>query len=161
MLIKRHSWARHYKNADYLAFSSYSSEWIVSLSVKDHALLMKLFYKNGNCALAALRKFRSLKGTKKGCVPILAVALKNMIQKFEEKDSFEVKSRRRQKSIISSSIEYVATVLKEEINCAWVNVRSLDMLLSTLDKIIRNMLYDYPYKITHVRENLPVDLPRR
>ncbi len=53
----------------------------MSLSMKDRALLVKFFYKNDDCVLAALKKFRSLKGMKKGYGPISAKGLKNMIQK--------------------------------------------------------------------------------
>ena len=48
----------YYKNMGYVPFSSIVSEQLVmSLSMKDRALLIKLFYKNGDYALAALKKF--------------------------------------------------------------------------------------------------------
>ncbi len=136
--------------------------------MKDRALLVKLFYKNDDCVLAALKKFRSLKGMKKGCGPISAKGLKNMIQKFEETGSFEVKSGRGRKSIASTSVvEDVATALEEGTSsgvqtCSARGIaRCLDMPASTVHKIIRNILHCYPYKITHVQELLPADLPRR
>ncbi|GBM82610.1 hypothetical protein AVEN_255414-1 [Araneus ventricosus] len=61
------------------------------LSLKDRALLVKLFYKNGDSAAIALKKFRTLKGLRSGSGPMTAFGLKKMIDKFEESDSFDVK----------------------------------------------------------------------
>ena len=55
--------------------------------MKDRVLLVNLFYKNDDCVLATLKKFRSLKGIKNGCGPISTKVLKNMIQKFAETGS--------------------------------------------------------------------------
>ncbi|GBN89412.1 hypothetical protein AVEN_148120-1 [Araneus ventricosus] len=39
--------------------------------------------------------------------------------------------------------------------------RSLDMLISTVRKILRNILQCYPFKITHIQELVSDDLPKR
>ncbi|GBM23777.1 hypothetical protein AVEN_271137-1 [Araneus ventricosus] len=39
--------------------------------------------------------------------------------------------------------------------------RTLDMPVSTFRKILRNILQCYPFKITHVQELVPADLPKR
>ncbi|GBM64573.1 hypothetical protein AVEN_231556-1 [Araneus ventricosus] len=66
------------------------------LSLKDWALLVKLFCKNGDCAAIALKK---LKGLRSGCGPMTAFGLKKMIDQFEESGSFDVKCGRGRKAI--------------------------------------------------------------
>ena len=56
--------------------------------MRDRALLVKLFYKNYDCAPAALKKFWSFKGMKKGFDSMSAKNLKKMIKKFEIKGFF-------------------------------------------------------------------------
>ena len=102
----------------------------------------------------ALKKFWSLKGTKKGCGPISAKDLDNMIKKFEETGSFEVKPGRGRKSIASTSVvvEDVPTALEEETisGVQMCSARSialyLDMPTSTVNKIICNILHCSPYR---------------
>ncbi|GBM15129.1 hypothetical protein AVEN_242170-1 [Araneus ventricosus] len=77
----------------------------MTLSLKDRALLVKLFYKNGDCAAIALKKFRTLKGLRSGSGPMTAFGLKNMIGKFEESSSFDVQCGRGRKTITSMSVE--------------------------------------------------------
>ena len=43
--------------------------------------------------------------------------LKKIIKKFEKTGSFEVKSGRERKSIVSTSVEDLAPVLQEEMSC--------------------------------------------
>ncbi|GBL90155.1 hypothetical protein AVEN_135491-1 [Araneus ventricosus] len=61
---------------------------------------------------------------------------------------------------------------REESNCFHVSggcgysiargiSRTLDMPVSTVSKILRNILQCYPIKITHVQELVPADLPKR
>ncbi|GBN83233.1 hypothetical protein AVEN_49474-1 [Araneus ventricosus] len=71
--------------------SCYSaSEKVVMALLKDRGLLVKLFYKNGDCAAIALKKFRTLKGLRSGPGPMTAFGLKKIIDKFEESCSFTV-----------------------------------------------------------------------
>ncbi|GBM61562.1 hypothetical protein AVEN_96160-1 [Araneus ventricosus] len=118
----------------------------MTLSLKDRALLVKLFHKNGDCAAIALKKFRTLKGLRSGSGPITAFGLKKMIDKFEESGSFDVKCGRRRKAIASTSAEDVATALQEASSTALGRCnargisRTLDMPVSTVRKILRNIL---------------------
>ncbi|GIY50150.1 hypothetical protein CDAR_529301 [Caerostris darwini] len=73
--------------------------------MKDRSLLVKFFYKNDDCVLAALKKFRSLRGMKKCCDPMSAKGFQKMIKKFEETGSFAVKSGRGRKSVALTSVE--------------------------------------------------------
>ena len=78
----------------------------MGLQKKDRAQLVKLFYENGDCALAALKKFCSLKG------PVVRFCQGSEEKfKFEKVGSFEVKSDRRRKSIASMLIEDAVTEL--------------------------------------------------
>ncbi|GBN48479.1 hypothetical protein AVEN_210076-1 [Araneus ventricosus] len=62
----------------------------MTLSLKDRALLVKLFYNNGDCAAIALKKFRTLQGLRSGSGPMTALGLKKKINKFIEPGSFYV-----------------------------------------------------------------------
>ncbi|GBN59863.1 hypothetical protein AVEN_7900-1 [Araneus ventricosus] len=90
-----------------------------------------------------------------------------MIDKSEELGSFEVKCGRGWKSIASTSVEDVATALQEASSralgtCSARRIsRTLDVPVSKVRKILRNILQCYPFKITHVQELVPADLPER
>ncbi|GBL68078.1 hypothetical protein AVEN_224854-1 [Araneus ventricosus] len=85
-----------------------------------------------------------------------AFGLKKMIYEFEEPVSFDVKCGRGGKPIASTSVEEVARALLEESSSALQTCsalsRNLDMPVSTVRKILRNILQCYPFKITHVQE---------
>ena len=80
-----------------------------------------------------------------------------------------MKSGRGRKSIAPTSVvvEDVAIALVKGTSSGVQTfsasgiARCLDMPASTVHKIIRIILHRYPYKITHVQELLPTDLPRR
>ncbi|GBN15897.1 hypothetical protein AVEN_144704-1 [Araneus ventricosus] len=136
----------------------------MTLSLKDRALLVKLFHKNGDRTTIALKKFRTLKALRSGSGPMTAFGLKKMIDKFEESGSFDVKCGRGRKAIPSTSVEDVATALQEASSSALGTCsargifQTLDLPVSTVRKILRNIL---PFKITHVQELVPADLPKR
>ncbi|GBM51963.1 hypothetical protein AVEN_194258-1 [Araneus ventricosus] len=139
----------------------------MTLSLKDWALLVKRFYKNGDCVAIALKKFRTLKGLRSGSGPMTAFGLKTMIDKFEESGSFDVKCDRRRKAIASTSVENVATALEEASSSALGTCsargisRTSDMPVNTVHKILRNILQCYPFKIKYVQALVPADLPKR
>ncbi|GBM56428.1 hypothetical protein AVEN_56113-1 [Araneus ventricosus] len=89
----------------------------MTLSLKDRALLVKLYNKNGDCAAIAWKKFRTLKGLRNGSGAIAAFGLV-MINKFEEYGSFDVKCGRGRRAIASTSVEDVATALQEASSSA-------------------------------------------
>ncbi|GBM02549.1 hypothetical protein AVEN_178482-1 [Araneus ventricosus] len=90
------------------------------LSLKDRSMLVKRFYKNGDCAAIALKKFRTIKGLRSGSGPMTAFGQK-MIDKFEESGSFDVKCCRGRKAIASTSVEDVTTALQEASSSVWVH----------------------------------------
>ncbi|GBO15596.1 hypothetical protein AVEN_176588-1 [Araneus ventricosus] len=85
----------------------------MTLALKDRALLVKLFYKNGDCAAIALKKFRTLKGLRSGPGPMTAFGLEKIIDNFEESGSFDVKCGRGSARVISRTLDMpVSTVRK-------------------------------------------------
>ena len=64
-------------------------------------------------------------------------------------------------------VEEVATAVQEESSdirkpCSALGIaRTLDRPVSTVQKILRNILHCNPHKISHVYELLPSDLPAR
>ncbi|GBN55605.1 hypothetical protein AVEN_170805-1, partial [Araneus ventricosus] len=139
----------------------------MTLSLKDRARLVKLFYNNDDCAAIALKKFRTIKGLRRGSGPLTAFGLKKKIDKFEESGSFDVKCGRGRKVIASTSVEDVATAFQEAPSSALGTCsargisRTLDMPVSTVRKILRNILQYYPFKITHIQGLGPSDLPKQ
>ena len=104
-----------YKSAVYKAFLHFvSQKFAVTVSLKDCALLAKLFYKNNDCAPVALQKFLTLKGIKKGVGPMTVQGLLKIIQKFEKTSSFDEQSFRGRKRIDLVVVEDVATEMQEE-----------------------------------------------
>ncbi|GFX14583.1 uncharacterized protein TNCV_4015811 [Trichonephila clavipes] len=134
----------------------------MSLCLPDRALLAKLFYQNDNSAIVALRKFRTLKGFRKG--PLTAKNLRLMVTKFEETGSLNVRSGRGKKPVSAEAIEKVALQVEEDKSSnvlASTSVRrvaeALDLPRSTVQKIMRNILRYYPCKLQFVQGLLPHD----
>ncbi|GBN87368.1 hypothetical protein AVEN_18871-1 [Araneus ventricosus] len=136
------------------------------LSFMNRALLVKPFYKKGDCVAITMKKFRTLKGLRSGSGPMTAFGLKKTIDKFEESGSFDVKCGRGRKAITSMSVEHVARELQEASRSAFGTCsargisRTLDMPVSTVRKILQNILQCHPFKITHVQKFIPADLPK-
>ena len=66
-----------------------SEKFAKIVSLKNCALLVKLFYKNNDCAPVSLQKFRTLRCMKKVVDPVSVQGLLRMIQKFEKTGSFD------------------------------------------------------------------------
>ncbi|GFX52827.1 uncharacterized protein TNCV_3720171 [Trichonephila clavipes] len=138
----------------------------MSLCLPDRALLVKLFYQNDNSTVVALRKFRTLKGLQKR--PLTVKNLRLMVTKFEETGSLNVRSGRGKKPVSAEAIEKIALeveVDKSSNGLASTSVRraeeALDLPRSTVQKIMRNILRYYPYKLQFVQELLPHDFEKR
>ncbi|GIX68673.1 hypothetical protein CEXT_801721 [Caerostris extrusa] len=70
--------------------------WLVCiemLSIVGKALLVKLYYKNSESAIAALRAYRYMKGMRDSKGPITYSALKKMMKKFETTGSLASRQR--------------------------------------------------------------------
>ena len=74
-----------YKNVGNTTFLHFVSEKLaMTVLLKDFALLVKLFYKNNDCAPVALQKFQTFEGMKKGVCPMFA----------EEKNDSEIRKHK-------------------------------------------------------------------
>ncbi|GFW06585.1 uncharacterized protein TNCV_2189181 [Trichonephila clavipes] len=138
----------------------------MSLSLPDRALLLKLFYRNDNSAIVALWKFRTLKGMRKD--PLTAKNLRLMVTKFEETESLNVRSGRGGKPVSAEAIEKVALQVEEDkafnVQASTSVCRveeALDLPRTTVQKLMRNILLYYPYKLQLVYELLPHDFKTR
>ncbi|GFV55484.1 uncharacterized protein TNCV_3776711 [Trichonephila clavipes] len=114
----------------------------------------------------AIRKFRTLKGLRKG--PLSAKNLRLMVTKFEKTGSLNVRSGRGKKPVSAEAIEKIALQVEEDNSSnvlASTSVRrvaeALDLPRSTVQKIMRNILRYYPYKLQFVQELLPHDFETR
>ncbi|GFV41160.1 transposable element tc3 transposase [Trichonephila clavipes] len=94
--------------------------------------------------------------------PLTAINLQLMVTKFEETGSLNVCSGRGRKPVSTEAIEKVALQVEEDKASnvqASTSVRlvaeALDLPRSTVQKIMRNILRYYPYKLQLVQELLP------
>ncbi|GIX89431.1 hypothetical protein CEXT_311731 [Caerostris extrusa] len=81
------------------------------LSIVEKALLVKLYYKNSESAIAALRAYRYMKGMRDSKGPITSSALKEMMKKFEATGSLAS----RQRSGRPSTAAAVATTMEQTV----------------------------------------------
>ncbi|GFX56520.1 uncharacterized protein TNCV_74661 [Trichonephila clavipes] len=91
-----------------------------------------------------------------------------MVTKFEETGSLNVRSERGKKPISAEAIEKVALQVEEDKSSNVLASTSdrrvaeaLDLPRSTVQKIMRNILRYYPYKLQFVQELLPHDFETR
>ncbi|GFU02815.1 uncharacterized protein TNCV_1893421 [Trichonephila clavipes] len=84
----------------------------MQLRLPDRALIVKLFYQIDNSGIVALRKFRTLKGMRKG--PLTVKNLRLLVTKFEETESLKVRSGRERKPVSAEAIEKVALQVEED-----------------------------------------------
>ncbi|GFT89401.1 uncharacterized protein TNCV_4386871 [Trichonephila clavipes] len=137
----------------------------MSLRLPNRALLVKLFYQNNSSSIVALRKFRTLKGIRKG--PFTDKNLRLMVTKFEETGSLNARFGRG-RSVSAEAIEKV-TLQVEEDKASNVQAstsdrhvaEALDLPRSTVQEIMRNILRYYPYRLQLAQELLPHDFETR
>ena len=102
-------------------------------------------------------------GMIKGVGPMTVQSLLKIIQKFEKTGSFDLQSGRGREKIDSTVDEEVATAVQEELSGGVKTytgiARTLDRPVSKVHKLLRNILHCYPYKISHVQELFPSDIP--
>ena len=134
----------------------------MALSLPDRALLLKLFYQNGDNAAKALRLYRGQKSLRKG--PVTPCALRRMVKRFEETGSFAVQAGRGRRKRIPQLMEDVATAVVEQANSNTTGVcsaravsRQLGLSQTTVWRCMRIALNAYPYKIQRLQELKPGD----
>ena len=80
-------------------------------TLQEKELLVKLFYKNQQNSVAALKEFRRMKKLRRG--PMSPYGLRKMMQKFETTGQLGILPGRGRKQIQSSRVENVATAVVE------------------------------------------------
>lgn len=136
------------------------------VTLKEKALLVKLFYQNNSNAAAALREFRKLKDVRRG--PMSDRGVHKMIKKFEETGKLDILPGRGRKKVDISSIEDIATAavdLASQSSFGNASVPAIanevDMPISTVRKVMRQILRYYPYKIQRVQQLIQGDTESR
>lgn len=121
-------------------------------TLKDKALLVKLFYQKDENASAAIKAFRRQKNLRRG--PMTPRALRDMMKKFETTGQLGILPGRGRKPVSSASVEDVATAVVEATSQdphGVVSVpaisRAVDMPYSTVWQVMRRIVGYYPYKI--------------
>ncbi|GIY95507.1 transposable element tc3 transposase [Caerostris extrusa] len=136
------------------------------LSIVEKALLVKLYYKNSESAIAALRAYRYMKGMRDSKGPITSSALK----KFEATGSLAS----RQRSGRPSTAAAVATIVEQMVQsmsavaahgeCSAQEVSRQTGVSyggNVVRKALRITLKRYPYKLQHKQELKPPDFDSR
>ena len=132
------------------------------LTLRDRALLVKLYYQTNDNASAALREYRRLKGLRKG--PMTIAGLRKMVLRFENSGTLQVLPGRGHKPIRNEELHAVATAIEDPTagpSSARAISRQLDMPYSTVWKILRKLLKFYPYKISRTQQLLQGDAETR
>lgn len=77
------------------------------LTLPEKALLVKLYYQNGECASSALRSYRHRKGIRTGKGPLTNAAVARMISKFEATGCLDDRPRSGRPSTRANAAETV------------------------------------------------------
>ena len=114
-----------YKKAGYEPFFLYSMYFIFYMRLsfscihnEGSCFVVKIFYKNDDCALEVLMKFWSLKGMKKE-IPMSSKGQKEVITRFKLKGSF-VRSDRMEK-LFDLILADVNSTFQEQMNSSAVS----------------------------------------
>ena len=138
----------------------------MTLSKKERALLMKIFYQNGSNNSATLKEFRRMKRLRRG--PMSVNGLKTMISVFEETAELGVipdTRERRPENLerVQQIDDAIATKrsssgarILQQVSARSV-ARNLSLPWSTVHKVLLHILRRYPYKIKMLQELKPHD----
>ena len=138
------------------------------LTLPEKALLVKLYYQNGECASSALRSYRHKKGiwTVKGLLTNAAVS--RIISKFEATGCLDYRPHSGRPSTRGNAAEtneeemetVAGSSMHREVNaCAVACCTGISYI--TVWLAFRCTLRCYPYKIHRYHELLPGDLMKR
>ncbi|GBP12628.1 hypothetical protein EVAR_10284_1 [Eumeta japonica] len=130
----------------------------------DRALCVREFYKNGNSATAARRKFCSIRYIRHLNDAPSPRLIRKWVEKFEETGSTQEKPKSgRQRS--SRTVENVDSVTQSVRDNPDLSIRkravALNVHRSSLFRILHKDLKLHPYKIQLVQELKPQDAGRR
>lgn len=138
------------------------------LTLPEKALLVKVYYQNGESATAGLRSYRHRKGIRTGKGPMTIASVKRMVLKFEATGCLDDGPRSGRPSTSAN----VAETVQEEMDIvagssthgevsAREVARRTGIPYSTVWVALRRTLRCYPYKIQRHQELLPGDFVKR
>lgn len=138
------------------------------LSLPDRALVVKLFYKNGESTTVTLRKFRTEKGLKAQKSPISLNGILNLVRRFEETGSLEDRPRSGRPALRADRVHVVESVMEDmaaETSTGSSSAREAQRRTGipepSIRRILHGMLDLYPYKIQALHKLLPADTGAR
>ncbi|GFX54001.1 DUF4817 domain-containing protein [Trichonephila clavipes] len=138
------------------------------MTLPEKALLVKLYYQNGECASAALPSYRHTKGIRRGKGPLTNAAVARMISKFEATGCLDDRprsgrpsTRRNAAETVKDEMETVAgSSMHGEVSARAVACRT-GIPYTTVWLALIRILRCYPYKIHWHHELLPGDSVNR
>jgi len=139
---------------------------VATLNLVMRIELIKLFYQNNNSVMAALRQFRRNHGAVRG--PCTIATYRALISKFETTGSVADKKRLGRPRVsddVIVEVHQAATEIAEQSPLGICSVRrvskKLDYPISTIRKILRSYLKQYPYHLQIVHELKAPDFESR
>ena len=114
-----------------MLFVPLSDEYCSMPTLPERALLVKLYYRNGENAAAAVREFRRLKKQRRG--PMSERALRDMMGKFERTGQLGVLPGRGRKRVNTVVVEDIATAVVEASRESLHGTVSVPTISRTLD----------------------------
>lgn len=140
----------------------------IMLSLPDLALVVKLFYKNGESATKALRQLRTLKGIKAKKNPISLKGILNVVHRFEETGRLEHRPRSGRPSVSANRVPVVQSVMRNvaaETSTGSCSAREAGKVTGIPERSVRRILHlileMHPYKIQARHQLLPADCDKR
>ena len=140
----------------------------IMLSLQDKALLIKLFYKNGESATSTLRKFRTTKAIKEKKGPISLSGILKLVKRFEETGCLEDRPRSGRPSLGEERVTAVQRVMEDMAagsskgsSSAREAGKILGMPESSIRRILHGILQMYPYKLQLLHDIMPADIAAR
>lgn len=138
------------------------------LPIVEKALLVKLYYKNSESAIAALRAYRYMKGMRDSKGPITSSALNKMMKKFEATGSFASRPRSGRPLAAAAVVTTVEQTVQSKSavsahgECSAREVsRQTGVSYGSVWRALRITLKRYPYKLQHNQELKPLDFDSR
>lgn len=139
---------------------------MMTVSLVERALLVKLFYENKGNSAAAVREFRRIKNLRRG--PMSTKGIRAMIKRFEETGKLGVRPGRGRKPVTPVLVDAVKTAVAAQSqisefggSSARAVSRETGYSYSTVRKVLRNIMHYFPYKIHHTQQLLDRDKPQR
>ena len=144
----------------------YREEHNMVTEKRNRALLVKLFHLNDSKSSAALRKYRRMKGLRRGHMS--TNGLKKMMMKFENTGDFSVAPGRGRRPIPMEVVDEVVVAVADHTERApnsATNARAVSREVgvpwSTVKRILHCILHSYPYKIQIVQQLKLHDMQQR